>query len=392
MAFIAPLRQSRFLCCTQQSTHSLKSLRNCSQVPTTFVIEIKYTGSKPTRGDGMPVIYADVVWLINLLMDAVLLATTCWLLKKPIRTLRILLGAAFGATYALFLFAPALSMLTAWPGKAVASLVMVGIAIIWKSWLDLARVCVAFYFVAVVFAGSAVALHYAVPGVSLGKSLVLSGSRVAFVASFESLALLVAVPLGIALIKFALGKAKRIRLRAAMHYDVAATVFGQQIRFVGLADSGNQLRDPITRRPVCLVNASVLAPVLPMEIRSAAREGKDVLARLPEVSDPAFSGKFVLVPYRGAGGRQQLTLAVRPDSLEIYRQGKLCGASNDVYLALHTEALSLDDHFQAILHIDLITEDDGFEANMDFERPQHEAAYSPPASVDSNSSEVRWRS
>jgi stage II sporulation protein GA (sporulation sigma-E factor processing peptidase) len=301
--------------------------------------DVLYCDKHRTEVVAVPVIYADVVWLVNAVMDAVVLFTTCWVLKMPFRFWRVAAAAVTGACYALLLFVPSLAALTSWPGKALASFVIVAIGVPCRNWVQWIRACIAYYLVSFVFAGAAIALHFAVPGYSLGGGTVVRGNGIEFVTSLESLALLAAIPCGAGLLKFVLNRMQRQRAVHQTLYRVHATIGDQSVSFTGLADTGNQLRDPLTRKPVCLVDAAVLKVLLPTPICEAIEAGGDLFAALGQCADTSVAEKLSLVPYRGAGGRQQIAIAVRPDQLEIERDGRRIRVSVPCLLALHHDPL-----------------------------------------------------
>ncbi|MBX5437370.1 MAG: sigma-E processing peptidase SpoIIGA [Alicyclobacillaceae bacterium] len=333
----------------------------------------------------MPVVYLDVVWLVNFAMDAVLLAVTSWIGKRPVRVGRIAGGALIGSLYSLLLFFPPLSLLTTWPGKAVVSLLMVAVAVPWRSWLDLARLCALFYAAAFVLAGAAVALHFAVPGVSAGQGWVVSGSRLAVVVSAKTLLLLLAIPLGAAVLRYAWGYTRRIQLEAELTCAVRVVVAGQVAELTGLIDTGNRLRDPVTRAPVCLVDADAVAPLLPDALRRALGS-RDWFAALAQLDDEEWTGRLSLVPYQGAGQQQALAVAFRPDEVAVRQGGTWQVVEQRCLFALYPGRLSVERQFQAILHSELVTGDDRFGHNA-----ESATAHSPAAVVDPHPPEARWR-
>jgi stage II sporulation protein GA (sporulation sigma-E factor processing peptidase) len=335
------------------------------------------------RGDAMPVVYIDIVWAVNFVMDAVILMTSGWIAKRPVKPGRILLGSFIGACYALLLFVPSLSALTTWYGKAVASLIMVGLALPCKSWLELARVSVLFYFVAFVFAGAAIALHFALPGVSVASGTVIAHHGVAFLTSLQSLALLVAIPVSVAVIRYSTARVKALNLRHATLYDVTAVFNEVSANFVGLMDTGNQLRDPISRKPVCLVDGRVMKALLPRKLAEQLDAGSNMIDALQDIGETNYVGRLTVVPYRGAGGLQKVTIALRPDSVQLYKDKELVAMSRTCLLAVHEEPLSHEDRFQAILHTDLLTGDDGFESDFITSKNQYEASNSSATAMDS---------
>lgn len=337
----------------------------------------------------MPVVYIDVVWLVNFVMDAAILFTVTWIAKRPTRLSRVCLAALMGATYALLLFAPSLWFLTTWVGKAVVSLLIVSIAIPCKNWLELVRACLLFYFVAFVFAGATIALHYAVPGVSVASGTVVSHKGLAFITSIKSLALLIALPVSIGLIQVCVRRVRRLQLQSASYYQVHVRLADRSTTFTGMVDTGNQLRDPLTRRPVCMVDADVMAQILPESVAEAICQGKDVVSALEHITDVAWMKRMALVPYRGAGGVQHMTVAFRPDEVVLEREGTRLQVTGPCLFAVHTEPLSVEGRFQAILHTELLTGDDGFENEMVDSEAEHETTYSPAITVDSNSHHSR---
>jgi stage II sporulation protein GA (sporulation sigma-E factor processing peptidase) len=339
----------------------------------------------------MPVVYADVVWLVNFAMDAVILLCTGWIVKRKLRALRILSGAFIGSLYSLVLFIPSLSFLTSWPMKAIVSLGMVAIAIPWVKWLDLLRCSVMYYFVAFVFAGATIALHFAVPGVSIAKGTVISGRGLMFVTSFKTLTLMMAIPTAMATVRYAIGKARQIQAKRAALCEVHLRVQGQAATFIGLVDTGNQLRDPISRKPVCFVEGGVVEHLFPEPIRKAIQDQKSLIDALSDVSDESWRKRFSLIPFQSAGGMAQMTIAFRPDEVHIVLQGVLQPARSQCLFAIQTRALSTDGRFQAILHTELISGDESNESYNVSRQAQSQTADSTSTLVDSGSSETLRR-
>lgn len=336
----------------------------------------------------VPVVYIDVVWLVNFLMDAAILWTTCWIMKRSTRPWRLLLAALVGSLYALLMFVPPLTLFTTWAGKALVSLWIVGLGVPWRNWLDLGRAVVMYYLVTFVFAGAAIALHFALPGVSVQSGVEVATHRLVFGTSVKSLSLILAVVLGMAILRYGVERMRRFRMQKAEQVLVRAVIGEQEISFTGLVDTGNQLRDPIRRKPVCLVDREVLAPLLPDALAALRSHKTDMLQALSEVTDETWIRRLSIVPYRGAGGTQQMTFAVRPDSVLIYRDSGWTEAATEVLLAAHDGALSLDDQFQAIMHIESIVRDDSIET---YDTYQHQTQDAVATALDRNSAPARRR-
>ncbi len=355
------------------------------QVPTKFVIDMKYTEAKPASEVGaVPVVYIDVVWGVNFVMDGVLLLTTCWILHRPVRIWRITTATIVGASYGMLLFFPVYTVLTNWFGKAVITIVMVGIGVGWRNFLDLARVCVIFFCVSFVFAGAAIALHFALPEVTIAKVGAVAGNHISIITSMETLTLFVTLPIGLFGTQYVIRHMRKVGARAGLFYTVFAKFGACQVGCTGLMDSGNQLRDPVMRRPVIFVDADVMLPILPKELAKAIQCGKDPVLALSNLTQQEMETRFTLVPYRGAGGVQQLAVAVQPDEVVLERSGHQYPVKEHCLFAIHRAPLSIDKTFQALLHIELVTGDEKFEVSHESTGNQYEVTDSTSTVVDSN--------
>ena len=73
-------------------------------------------------------IYVDVLWLVNFILNYLLLWMTGLLLRQPRLTLRLACAASFGALYAVCIFFLPVSVLYTIPGKAAVGMLMTAIA------------------------------------------------------------------------------------------------------------------------------------------------------------------------------------------------------------------------------------------------------------------------
>lgn len=122
---------------------------------------------------------------------------------------------------------------------------------------------------------------------------------------------------------------------------------GGQVALVGLVDTGNQLREPLSGRPVVVVEAAALGHLLPPAVAAAAAGPGDaqVLAALP----PEWAARCRLVPYRAVGTDQGLLLAVWPDGLWVE------GCAAPAYVALAPAPLDPGGAYRALIPAGLAT-------------------------------------
>ena len=104
----------------------------------------------------MTVVYVDSVFVLNTLMDYLLLTATAHLAGVPPRRVRYLLAAALGGAYAVAVFLPGCGFLSRWPVKIAAGILMALAS--YGGERRLARLTVLLFTVSCGFAGCALGL------------------------------------------------------------------------------------------------------------------------------------------------------------------------------------------------------------------------------------------
>lgn len=266
-------------------------------------------------------IYLDVIFLENFLMDYILLMLTGKILQKQKKKAGMLLGAAVGSGYTVCSYVLTLSTQTGEGalataavqlGNLLASYVMVRCAYI-ESKGKQALLCV----------GTMLALSFVTGGVMSWAEQTFWGVHI-----YRS-TILMAV--GMTLFGFLFLKRWIEAVRERMFYKkcnlpVILRMEGRQIDCRGLMDSGNSLREPITGRPVVIVEKELLS-----------RHG---------IGEPK---KYFAIPYHAIGTQNGILKGVLADELEIPEQR---GEKRwqKVMLGIYEGKISRQDEYQVILH------------------------------------------
>ena len=106
------------------------------------------------------VVYIDLIFLMNLLIDASLLLVTAWMRKQKVVLWRLALSAVVGAMYVVMMFLPELSFLYTFLVKFLFSVVMLWVAFGFGSLQNYLRNMGAFYIVNFAAAGGILGVHY----------------------------------------------------------------------------------------------------------------------------------------------------------------------------------------------------------------------------------------
>ena len=249
------------------------------------------------------VVYLDVLFAVNVLMDGVSLFAAAALGGVRVGRVQLLLASVFGGGYAVL--AAVVPLLAALPLRVVVGVGLCAVAFGGKP--AFGRVCALYFVVAASFVGLAMAL-----GAVTGRTLLFGAGYY------------IAVPFRFLLLAAAAGYAfSGILLRGdALHGPLRREVERLTICFDGrerevrlLHDTGNGLVEPISGRPVLVLGREAVDCLLGKEIRDACMGKKDAAACLGALP-PETASRFGLLPYRAVGVDSGLLLYFRPDKVQ----------------------------------------------------------------------------
>ena len=226
------------------------------------------------------VVYLDQVLLGSLVMNYAILWVVARFIRSDSGQARLLAAAALGSIYSAAVFIPALSgLLTLWH-KALVSVLMVGISFGWRGPRNYLACLGCFYLASFTLGGAVWGF------IALLQANSFEGTAAGI---FRSLDRYFWYGIGLALVSFwVVGKKwpSFMRRRAAERsfgVDLVISVMGRQARVPAMVDTGNHLTDPLTGRPVIVVEYNALSDLLPAEFRSLIeKDGSLDLSKIPE--------------------------------------------------------------------------------------------------------------
>lgn len=266
-------------------------------------------------------IYLDVMFLENFLMDYMLLLLTGNILHKQKKAVGMLLAAIIGSIYSVLCSLAGVI----WTGGHTA---------VWQGALQLINLVIAYVMAKCAYedvrrknACICIATMLALAFVAGGILSWMEQTFLAGAANRSTLLLAVGtVFFGYLFLKRWIGA-----MRERMHYKkcnlpVILHLQGKQIGCRGLLDSGNSLREPISGRPVVIVEQDLL-------LRHGIRQ--------PE--------RYFAIPYHAIGTQNGILKGVLADELEIPgQQGEK--RWQKVMLGIYEGKISRQDEYQVILH------------------------------------------
>lgn len=301
------------------------------------------------------VVYLDVVFLINFLMDFAILWATSKFGHFKTSKKRLALAALLGSTYTLALFLPELNWLFTYGMKFVFSLLMVAIAFFYVSWKRFLAAIGYFYMVAFATAGAMLGAVYFFDSNAESYS-VLNGILVSL-SNIKASWLLAGLAVVVLVGRFGAGYLKKSFLASLLHVSVVIRFGNKSVPVKALLDTGNQLKDPLTQHPVMVVEYSVLKKILPEAVRQAFETGEEPeLEKLSNLlTDMWWAKRLRLIPFNSIGEKSSMMLAFRPDLVFIQMEEKLVEV-RQVVVAVCNRSLSPEGLYRALLHLDMLRE------------------------------------
>ncbi len=262
--------------------------------------------------------------------------------------MRILLGGLLGSLLILLAITPVSTWASHPLTKAVFSVLMVLIAFGYKRMSTYISTLFTFYFSTFLMGGILIGVHFFLTFNLELKSIVILESIRGYGDPISWLFIMGAFPVAWYFSKKRLDGLTMTNIQYDVLYDVSIKINGILIEIKGLIDSGNQLYDPISRKPVIIVSVVPIKDEVPDEILLVADENNDLFtatAQLPV----EWSDLMRLIPAKTLGNNNQLLCAFKPEFISV-KDPNGREAQKDALLVFTTQKLSSDDAFQCILH------------------------------------------
>lgn len=244
------------------------------------------------------VVYLDVLFVVNALMDGATLLAAARLGGARIGRGRLAFAACLGGGYSVL--AAVKPMLAAFPLRLLLGAGICAAAFGVKT--HFARICALYFVTAGCFAGFAAGL-----GALSGRRL-LYGAGYYFAVPLRTLALAAALAYA----------ASGVLLRGDMMHSVRRETETMTVRFDGrtralrvLHDTGNELIEPVSGRPVLVLERAAAQELLGVP-SGASADAASLLASLP----PETARRCGLLPFSAVGTEQGLLLYFRPDAVQ----------------------------------------------------------------------------
>jgi stage II sporulation protein GA (sporulation sigma-E factor processing peptidase) len=301
-------------------------------------------------GDFMAV-YADVVFIINFLMNGFILYIVSKLIKKKTKWYKIIISSfIMSLIYCLFMFVPMLRFLNVIFVSAAIILIGVQIAFNPKGIKEYASIIVTCYITAFSVGGLGFALYYLTPAANIiGDALQFT------INNFSIKILLFSTCTFYILFKVFHAKLHRLLIKNQVFYNVTIYSDANDVKFNALLDTGNSLKDPLNEYPVIIAEFEVIKAFLPSKMKELfeKRKENDLTSLVSTAVDCEFSKRIRIIPFTSIGKQNGVLCGFRPDKVEINTGDDVFTLKN-VIIAIYNFNLSEDGTYHGLLGTEAI--------------------------------------
>ena len=282
------------------------------------------------------IVYADVLFLINFIINVLLLQATALLGKCQRVAGRMIFGAALGAVYAVCMFFPQLHLFYTLLFKLVFGSVLMALVFRPVRLSAFLRISGIFYAVSFLFGGAVFGVMLLTDAGIMSRAIIQNG-----VLYFDLPAGILFGTVSLCLLGvWVWRKTAPLRLRKqSLYREVQVSYDGKTVSLQALVDTGNTLTDPLTLTPVMIAELDALRELLP----------PCPTFSIEELSVGAMATRLRVIPFTSLGTKHGLLLGFRPDAVTI-----AANTYYDVVVGLYEHHLSDDRSYNALVGADLI--------------------------------------
>lgn len=280
----------------------------------------------------MQTVYIDSLFIINLVVNYIMLLVTAKICAASVRRLRLLGAAAAGAAYAVAAVIPAAAFLSS-PFVKIAFGILMALAA-FGGQVRFIRTTLVFFAVSAAFGG-----------VVMAASLFGGGSVFGGLFTSASLRILI-LSFVVGYVILTLVFKRSARHKGGTIVPVTVRHAGREVLVRALRDTGNALADPLSGRPVMIAGVGDLKPLFTSGVAAVLSGlGKSgAVEVLEELSEHERTMRFSLIPYSTVGVSGGMLLAFKPD--EIVVDGKI---RTGMLLALSPNSVSESGAYSALI-------------------------------------------
>ncbi len=303
---------------------------------------------------GEHILYIDILFIINFTMDFIILWATSKFTGFNTTIKRLIMAALIGACYSITVYFPTFhSAFSSLATKFLFSLVMIFIVFYPQPFKKMIQALAYFYLIVFAAGGAMLAAIYLLD-TQYTIQEVVSGS-LSFVEPLGYNWLLAAVIAAIVIGRYGAKYIKKNYFKNIMQVPVVICFGEKKVALKTMVDTGNQLSDPITGKPVMIAELDALKDIIPKETYYLLEKNRnsDVNTIINILAESPLASRVRVIPFKSIGKQKGMLVGIRPDSVIIINNEETIKIK-DIIVGIYNYKLSSKGSYKGLLHPELI--------------------------------------
>lgn len=295
-------------------------------------------------------IYIDVVLIENLIMNYIILLATGIILKEKINHIRLITSSFIGAIYTVVSYMNILEVYSNNILKIILSVIIIYIAFNSQTLKKMLKQLLIFYLTSFAFGGAAFALIYIVKPQDI---LMKNGL---FLGTYPLKTIILATIITFIIIITAFKVVKTKISKKDMYCDSIVEINHRNIKVKTMIDTGNLLRDPLTQKPVMVIEKTSLYEVLPKEILNNLENilGGD-LEKIPQNIQTEYMPKLKFIPFSSLGKQNGMLIGIQAHKVTMYYEDTPINKEN-IIIGIYDKSLTKKGEYKALIGVEMLGE------------------------------------
>lgn len=277
------------------------------------------------------IIYLDVVFIENLLMNYIILFSVGLIQRNKIKSYKLIISSMLGALYVIISYLNIIPIYSNIIMKVLLSLLMIYLAFYPQNIKKMCKSLLLFYLVSFVIGGCAFALLY-----------IISPQRIIFrngvlVGTYPIKITLIAGLIGFVIIQISFKLNKRLMKKSDLICKLEIKVYEKTICTNAFIDSGNSLKDPITKDPVVIIEKNIIQKII--DIEKIMKKGGDDNIRIR------------LIPFKSIGKQNGVLIGIQSDYIKIIKENEQIIIDKPI-LGIYEKKINKE--YSALIGLDLL--------------------------------------
>ena len=279
-------------------------------------------------------IYLDIVLLENVLMNILIIYLANYLSKRKTTFYKICISSIIGAVYYIILLLPENSFLNFYIYKIILSMIMVIIGFNNNNVFEYVSNIMFFYISSFVLGGAMYGIYY----------LISNNTNFEYYPFKIAVLSIIVVIIAIKNIAYYINLNTKL---SKLIYQVDIYIENNMKRISAFLDTGNSLKDPISNKPIVVVNLDSIKEILPQNIYEIA---KNEISDINNISN----NKVHIIPYISVGNKNGLMLGYRANTIVVNLENGDKLKFNSVILGLNTTKLNSIKNVDGLISMELL--------------------------------------